>query len=64
MYFLGASADATAKKAAAKKKKSMDVVLRPKATSEYALPKWTPWAVGGLGIAAVVLILLTAKGKD
>lgn len=28
------------------------------------LPKWLPWALGGVGVVIVIGILVTSKGKD
>ena len=50
---------------AAKKKKTKEKTpVSPPAVSPYLLPKWSPYAIGAIGVLAVVLILLTAKGKD
>lgn len=40
------------------------VEIRPKTTSEYALPKWTPYVLGIIGLGAVITILFTSKGKN
>ena len=50
--------------AAKKKKVKEKPKVSPPSISPALLPKWSPYAVGAIGIVAVILILLTAKGKD
>ena len=52
-----------------KKKKETPEVAPPLPTpktpgSRSAVPKWSPYAVGGIGLLAVIGILVTSKGKD
>lgn len=36
----------------------------PPETSKALIPKWTPLAVGAVGLVIILGILLTSKGKD
>ncbi len=36
----------------------------PVAVSKSAVPKWLPYAVGGVGVVIVIGLLVTSKGKD
>ncbi len=56
-----APAAAPAKK---KGKPKPPVEIRPVEKSQYALPKWTPYALGAVGVITIGIILFTAKGKD
>jgi len=52
-----------------KKKKEQPEVAPPLPTpatqvSRSAVPKWSPYAVGGIGLLVVIGILVTSKGKN
>jgi len=50
--------------ATVKKAKKAIPAPTPPYVSPFTLPAWAPYVVGALGVAVVVLILLTAKGRD
>lgn len=33
-------------------------------TPKGSLPKWLPWAIGGVGVVVVIGLLVTSQGKD
>ncbi len=51
-----------------KKKKETPEVLPPLpppvAVSKSAVPKWLPYAVGGVGTLIIIGLLVTSKGKN